>query len=286
MSLSFSENIIRYRKKMGLTQGQLAKKLSVTPQAVSKWENGSYPDSELLPAISKCLDVSLDVLFGLKDESGEASAAELILSELEGLPDEDKGRRVMELCYNMICSYNRNISPENACLPKNFQKETFAQIRTDYELSVARLNSDMQYFTFFRIPESGINSYAVQNPRLRELFRLLSDETALRIIYFAETLGRNFIITKECISTRLNIPIEAVSEIVDRFDKLGIMWKLTADIGDEPFPVFGYVHSVPLVAIITLATSLINYISCTEPDIDIWQTPPFRNPKQNEDTEK
>ena len=39
--MKFSDNLVKYRKKAGLTQAQLASKLSVTPQAVSKWENES-----------------------------------------------------------------------------------------------------------------------------------------------------------------------------------------------------------------------------------------------------
>ena len=76
MKLNFNENLVRYRKRAGLTQQQLAQKLSITPQAVSKWEKGSYPDCELLPKLSQILDVSLDVLFGLKDEDVARMARE------------------------------------------------------------------------------------------------------------------------------------------------------------------------------------------------------------------
>ena len=41
----FNELIVELRKKQGLTQQQLAKKLNITDKAVSKWERGlSYPD--------------------------------------------------------------------------------------------------------------------------------------------------------------------------------------------------------------------------------------------------
>lgn len=40
MSVSISENLTRFRKAAGLTQEQLAEKLFVTRQAVSKWERG------------------------------------------------------------------------------------------------------------------------------------------------------------------------------------------------------------------------------------------------------
>lgn len=65
MHSKFSKNLTKYRKRCGLTRGQLAEKLNVTPQAISKWENGSLPDCEFLPVIANVLGISLDVLFGL-----------------------------------------------------------------------------------------------------------------------------------------------------------------------------------------------------------------------------
>jgi len=60
-----SEQITRLRKRSSLTQEQLASRLGVTYQAVSKWENGqSCPDISLLPVLSDIFGVTLDELFG------------------------------------------------------------------------------------------------------------------------------------------------------------------------------------------------------------------------------
>lgn len=280
--MKFAENLTKYRKKAGLTQGQLAARLSVTPQAVSKWEKGSYPDSELLPEIAKTLEVSLDVLFGLREDDGRIDAIRAAEEKLQTLSDEDKSAFIIELFYGLICAYNQNTDPENIAFPESFTNETYAHLRTNYELAVSRLNPDMQYLCFMKIPETGINSYFRIQPRIIELFGFLSDENALRIINFAETLGRNFVLTKECIAKELSMPLETVSDIVDRFDRFGIMWQLTANTGGAPFPIYGYVHNIPLVGILTLAESLVNFLSCREPDIDTWTLAPFRIPK-NED---
>ncbi|WP_353892885.1 helix-turn-helix transcriptional regulator [Proteinivorax hydrogeniformans] len=61
--MAFSEKIYELRKKSGLSQEQLAEQLSVSRQAISKWESGqSVPESEKLLAISNYFNVSLDFL--------------------------------------------------------------------------------------------------------------------------------------------------------------------------------------------------------------------------------
>lgn len=65
----FSESIKKHRKAKGLTQNQLAQKLYVTKQAISKWETGSgYPDTSTLPTLAKLLDISIDELMGENQE--------------------------------------------------------------------------------------------------------------------------------------------------------------------------------------------------------------------------
>lgn len=47
MNTTFSAQLQKLRKEHGVTQDTLAAHLGVSPQAVSKWENGSYPDGDL-----------------------------------------------------------------------------------------------------------------------------------------------------------------------------------------------------------------------------------------------
>lgn len=57
--------ITNYRKKLGITQEQLAQKLEVTNQAVSKWETDQCcPDTMLLPKIADVFGITIDELFG------------------------------------------------------------------------------------------------------------------------------------------------------------------------------------------------------------------------------
>lgn len=64
------KNILFYRKKIGLTQGQLAEKIGVKTTSVSSWERGANaPDIELLYQLCKLFSISLDEMYGVSDTS-------------------------------------------------------------------------------------------------------------------------------------------------------------------------------------------------------------------------
>lgn len=64
---SIGNTIKCLRKAMGVTQDEMARKLGVTYQAVSKWENdAAQPDIGLLPTLAAYFGVSIDELFGYK----------------------------------------------------------------------------------------------------------------------------------------------------------------------------------------------------------------------------
>lgn len=63
-NINIGNKIRELRKKKGITQEGLASVLSVSAQAVSKWESGvTYPDMEMIPVIAGYFEVSMDILF-------------------------------------------------------------------------------------------------------------------------------------------------------------------------------------------------------------------------------
>ena len=53
--MTIGKNIAELRKAKGVKQDELARFVGITAQAVSKWENGGVPDTELLPQIADFL---------------------------------------------------------------------------------------------------------------------------------------------------------------------------------------------------------------------------------------
>ena len=63
-NIVLATNIQNFRKKCGFTQEELAQKIGVTFQAISKWENAkSAPDIMFLPIMADLFDCSIDQLF-------------------------------------------------------------------------------------------------------------------------------------------------------------------------------------------------------------------------------
>ena len=78
------ENIKEIRKSKGLSQEELAIKLNVVRQTVSKWENElSVPDSELLIAISEELETPVSVLLGETVKEQKSNDLKIISEKLE-----------------------------------------------------------------------------------------------------------------------------------------------------------------------------------------------------------
>lgn len=79
-----NENIKIGRKSKGLSQDELAIKLNVVRQTVSKWERGlSVPDSEMLISLSEILEIPVSELLGEKIELPKADELEAISQKLE-----------------------------------------------------------------------------------------------------------------------------------------------------------------------------------------------------------
>jgi len=83
---TLGKRIAALRKEKGLTQEQLAEKVGVSAQAVSKWENDvSCPDITLLPLLADLFGVSVDELLGVKPVEPH-----VIILDKDEVPNEEK----------------------------------------------------------------------------------------------------------------------------------------------------------------------------------------------------
>ena len=107
--MQIGEQILKLRKKRGLTQSAFAEKLYVTPQAVSQWERGvTVPDTDKLADIASALNTTVSMLTGesVSEEDWTVAATFFspermysrmtVTAELEGLRETFSALRFME----------------------------------------------------------------------------------------------------------------------------------------------------------------------------------------------
>ena len=105
-----NENIKAARTSKGLSQEELAAKLNVVRQTVSKWERGlSVPDSEMLISISEALETPVSVLLGETVTDNEPDELKAISKKLEvinlQLAQQKRARRkTLHWFFILLCA--------------------------------------------------------------------------------------------------------------------------------------------------------------------------------------
>ena len=138
------EIIFNLRTKHGLSQDELAEKVYVTRQAVSRWENGeTIPNTETLKLLSKIFDVSINTILGSPRQlicqcCGMPLDDFNISKEVDGTWNED---------YCKWCYKNGNFTYSNmddliSYCAKNMSNESFSaeEIRRYMERLLPTLN--------------------------------------------------------------------------------------------------------------------------------------------------
>ena len=134
-----NENIKMLRKSKGLSQEELAVKLNVVRQTISKWENGlSVPDSDMLISISEALDTSVGALLGENMMEPETDTLKAISEKLEVInlqlaQRKNARRRVFHGLLILLCAVIAAIFAALAALNSSYLSWDYS----DPEMAVA-----------------------------------------------------------------------------------------------------------------------------------------------------
>lgn len=108
MKLSIGENIKSLRKQKDITQEQLSEMLGISSQSVSRWESGvCYPDMELLPAIAKIFEITVDKLLGV-DDVAENKKVEEYLNRFQLAINKGKIDECIAIAREGVAEYPNN----------------------------------------------------------------------------------------------------------------------------------------------------------------------------------
>lgn len=227
-SSTFSTILQTLRKEKKVTQEQLAGYLGVSPQAVSKWENGSYPEGDLLPRIADYFSVSIDYLYGReeKDCPFEQKALDYFR---EGIKKElDTGKHIpeqswlWEKLYDVIWAaqispwaankdyYGRMISEEEGASAASvmFNNEGYSYMNLDKgnEFYLLLKNSRL---------DGGFAHWMKHSGKVRDLFKTLSDEDNVRILLYLYTLAPDEYANVDTIAVKTGVAKEKVEKLIE-----------------------------------------------------------------------
>ena len=132
--MTFAENLKMLRKQAGMSQEQLAEKIGVSRQAVTKWETGAgIPDIENIMAISTLFDISIDDL--LSNESGSKKLPETeYLYESVTEYDIDESKR-----YDMKLGGAKRlvlVGDEGEKIRVSLGSNTFSALQNDFKVKI------------------------------------------------------------------------------------------------------------------------------------------------------
>ncbi|MCR4654801.1 MAG: helix-turn-helix domain-containing protein [Lachnospiraceae bacterium] len=198
---NFSKNLQALRKEKKVTQEQLAGHLGVSAQAVSKWENGNYPESDLLPAIADFFGVSIDFLYGRGGR--EKTIEEAVFDAARDCCDVEYQKTGSSEAHNDFARLIRNL--QWAIQTGSWVNNTgFAEPPYDIKEypKMASAVYDNVFFTYMGLREDNNFSLCIFSPDdkevfedllrdtrgLTELFGLLSDRDNLAIITYLYSL--------------------------------------------------------------------------------------------------
>ena len=105
-----NENIKAIRKSKGLSQEELAIRLNVVRQTISKWEQGlSVPDADMLVSISEVLETPVSTLLGetvteTKPDELQAISKKLEVINLQMARKKTARKKVLHWCFISLCA--------------------------------------------------------------------------------------------------------------------------------------------------------------------------------------
>lgn len=238
MDTVFSSQLQKLRKERNVTQETLAAHLGVSPQAVSKWENGSYPDGDLLPKIADFFGVSIDYLYGRAKE--DTAVVQQIIDEMQKavFDSEDGTKKFIELVLNYAWAFQiaawKNTKGYYA-RPELSEKDgiTVSETTDKSGFAYMRLNKDLEYFFAVKQPEEGFAKRLKITDEMAELFAFLGDKTNLKILQYMLSFKWQEAVRAKTIAKLLDIPVEKVEKALDFLCKFNGMFSKGSIVNED-----------------------------------------------------
>ena len=233
--------IAQYRKQSGLKQEELAKRIGVSPQAVSKWENGGAPDVALLPDIARELGVSVDALFGI--EGPMENWRKYALEEFQQLDTEQQMKEICEFLW----AVQKGIDMQTTDFAKGLgylddeteerydpKRLVHTAVVSDGGILLGNAMKSFQYSLVMPQPTRGFKSVLMSPEEYQKLFQVLGKPGHMEVliwIYGQMRLAETRVISAETIVRKAKLSEKVVKESLADLCQLKLL--MSIEMEDE-----------------------------------------------------
>jgi len=265
---TIGRQIAALRKEKGSKQEELANHVGVSAQAVSKWENGGVPDTELLPAIADFFGVSIDALFGRSmTDYGDLQAA--LVKKIAETPQEERFAQVMEFCWDM----------ERALYGVQYDelqvKGSFAQEKEETGNKKLRYSSMILDSGFTRMGITERLQYFLAVPKIADsqltffegidypaLFRDFAERDVFEACVMLHRRQEKKAFTSGLLVKTLGLERERAQEVIDTLKKYKLIGETAIELDDTTQIVYNFRPTPSFVAFLIFAREMIAPPNC------------------------
>ena len=257
---TIGKQIAALRKERGIKQEELAGAVGVSPQAVSKWENGGVPDTELIPKIADFFEVSCDKLFG-RSISDYADLRTALAKKIFETPLEERFEEAFEYCWaiekSLYCHelHDDDVADYRRTMGKKEQR--YSSMLTDYGFSRMGIANRLSYFLL--VPEIEDTETAFfEGIDYPAFFKDMSDRDFFEACVMLSKRDHRKAFTAGVLVKRLGVSAERAKEILEKLRQYDLIGITTIEMDDETQEVYTFRPTPSFVAFLIFARELID----------------------------
>lgn len=257
---TIGKQIAAMRKEREIRQEELARYVGVSTQAVSKWENGGVPDTELLPKIADFFSVSVDSLFG-RDFFDYGNLRTALIQSIVQLPQKEKIKALFEICWDMERAMMCDKIPDDGSVAdyeKNLDKQDqrYSSIISDYGFTRMGIANRLQYFLL--VPEiKNADTAFLNGTDYSGFFKVLSDELVFEACMLLYKRKNDSSFTKSFLMNHLHIDKDKATQIIGSLIKCNLLQKMQIDTDSGMQTVYRFNPTPSFIALLIFAREMI-----------------------------
>ncbi len=256
------KQIAAMRKEKGIKQEELANYVGVSTQAVSKWENGGVPDTDLLPKIADFFGTSIDTLFGRSLADCNDLPLALINKIREAAPTE-RFKTALTYCWYIEQALMRGSYPLELVKIDDLEKEIaenkqiHSAIKTDDGFTSMGVAHRLRYF--FIMPNQKDTDAAFFNGiDYPAFFQDFSNKEVFEACVMLNKRDHNKAFTPALLAKHLNISEKRAKEVLTVLSKYRLISYSEVELDDELQTVYHFRPDSSFIALLIFAKEVID----------------------------